>query len=312
MPNFHHPIAGRMLGALAAVSVLLSPVLPTSASAADTPSTGDVIAQAGAITLGGADVRALVADLSSSDRAAVTSNLDALEQVVHADLVRRAVLADIKASGFDHQPDTLLQLDRMRDEALVRLWVASKGVVPASYPSAADIEAAYAANRQALAAPTQYRLGQIFISAPDGGDPAKLAAALRKASDIADKLATADFSQLAAQQSEDPASASRGGDLGYLPEDRMLPTILAAVRDLQPGQVVGPIKTQQGLHFLKLLDKKTGAIPTLAEAHDRLVTLLRSRRAAQLERTYLSDYNAKLGVTVNQIALARLQASLPR
>jgi peptidylprolyl isomerase len=275
-------------------------------------STGDVVAQAGSITLGGSDIRTLVADLPSSERTAATSNLNSLEQVVHADLVGRAVLAEAKASGFDHQPDTIAQLDRVRDEALVRLWVASKAVVPAGYPSEADIQAAYNANRKAFVAPTQYRIGQIFISAPDGGDPAKLAAAVRKAADVGSKIATADFSKLAQEQSDDPESASRGGDLGYLPENRMRPEILAAVRGLKPGQVIGPVKTAQGLHFLKLLDEKPGAALSLAQVHDGLAAALRNRRASEVEQAYLKDYNAKLDVTVNQIELAKLLESLPR
>ncbi len=228
---------------------------------------------------------------------------------MQADLVEQAVLAEAKASGFEHQPDTMTQLGHIRDAALLRLWITSKATVPAGYPSEQDVQAAYTANQQALSTPSQYHLMQIFISAPDGGDPHALTDALRKAADISSRIATADFATLAAQQSDKGGGAP---DLGYVPEDRMLPGVLAAVRKLQTGQVVGPLKTDQGLHFLKLIDKKTGTVPTLAQVHDRLVAALRNQRANQLAQAYMHDYNSKLGITVNQIALARLQQTLPR
>ncbi len=99
--------------------------------------------------------------------------------------------------------------------------------------------------------------------------------------------------------------------MGFLSEDRMMPAIAAAVRALKAGGVAGPIKTAQGIHFLKLIEIKPGAVPTLADVHDRLVAVLRNRRAEALEQKWLSDYTVKLGVTVNQIELAKLQQNLP-
>jgi hypothetical protein len=60
-----------------------------------------------------------------------------------------------------------------------------------------------------------------------------------------------------------------------------------------------------------LIEIKPGVAPPLAEVHDRLVAVLRSRRADALEQKWLADYTTKLGVTVNQIELAKLQQSLP-
>jgi parvulin-like peptidyl-prolyl isomerase len=285
---------------------LLLFALPTVAALAASAPPGDVVAQAGSTELTSADVRALVAALPAEQRAQVAGNTEALEQVVRAELVRRAVIAEAKAKGFDRQADTQAQLERVRDEALMRLWVASKSAVPAGYPTENDVQKAYDENRQALTAPTEYRVAQIFIAAPNGGDPAKLAAALRKAADVAAKLPGADFGKLAEQQSEHAESASRGGDLGYLAESRMLPEIAAAVRNLRPGETVGPVKTAAGLHFLKLVDRKAGAVPALPQARDDLVRILRARRAQELQNTYLQGLNTQLNVSVNQIALAKL------
>jgi hypothetical protein len=60
------------------------------------------------------------------------------------------------------------------------------------------------------------------------------------------------------------------------------------------------------------MDEKPGTVPTLAQAHDTLVSALRQRRASDLERAYLSQLDAKLGVTVNQIELAKLEPTLAK
>jgi parvulin-like peptidyl-prolyl isomerase len=314
MPALRLSIPGVLLVSLLGVSSQAADRAMVASTGSATPSastlSGDVVAQAGALSMAGGDVRHLIATLPPSQRAAATHDLNSLEQFVRAELVRRAVLSQAKTKDFEQRPDTVAALDRARDEALVRLWVVSQAQVPADYPSESDIKAAYEANTRALTSPTQYRLAQIFISAPDGADPAKLTAALRKANDIEAKIAKSDFSQLAREQSEHAESASRGGDMGYLPDNRMAPEIVTVVRGMKEGEVVGPVKSAQGLHFFKLLDKKPGVVPTLAEAHDTLSAALRTRRAQELERAYLSGLNDKLGVTVNQIELAKLQPTL--
>jgi parvulin-like peptidyl-prolyl isomerase len=283
-------------------------VFATVAAAAPAGS-GEIVAEAGSVHLDSTEVRTLVARLPSTDQSAVAANRDALERLVRSELVRRALLAEAKAKGFEHDPDTIAQFNRMQDELLVRLWMVKQAAVPPGYPSEDDVKTAYEANKQSLAGP-QYHIATIFISAPDGSDSAKLAAALRKAADVGGKIAQSDFAQLAQQQSEDSATAARGGDLGVVSEDKMAPGVLAVVRGLNVGAVGGPVKTNQGFYFLKLIDKKPQAVPTLAEAHDRIVAALRNRRANELEQAYLAQLNERLGVTVNQIALAELQHSL--
>jgi peptidylprolyl isomerase len=270
----------------------------------------DVIAQGGAVQLGSADVRALVAALPAAQRDSAVSKVENLDQLLRQEVLRRALLAEAHTQGFERTPDAAAQLDRIRDEALMRLWIASRAAVPKDFPSEDEIKMAYEANKQALAAPTSYRLAQIFISAPDGIEPARFAVALKKTADIGARIATTDFDKLAQEQSEQPESAAKGGDLGYLTENQLLPEVLAAVRTLKLGDTAGPVKTGRGLHFFKLLDKKAGAVPTLAEAHERLAAALRERRARELQQAYLTQLNTKLAVSVNQIELAKLQASL--
>jgi peptidylprolyl isomerase len=156
--------------------------------------------------------------------------------------------------------------------------------------------------------PAEFQVAQIFISAPNGIGPVQLAAAMRKAAEVGGKIPGGDFAQLARQYSEHADSAGRGGDVGMLPADQMLPEIVAAVRGLDVGATTGPVKTSQGLHYIKLLDRRVAPAPTLDEARERLTAALRAQRARELEQAYVSNLNSKLNVKVDQIELASIQA----
>ena len=82
---------------------------------------------------------------------------------------------------------------------------------------------------------------------------------------IADPAARAEaFEQRARDESDDPTAATRGGDLGYFTRTTMVPEFAAPLFDdprLQPGQVVGPVRTDFGWHVILFTDRR----PPLAE-----------------------------------------------
>jgi peptidyl-prolyl cis-trans isomerase D len=65
-----------------------------------------------------------------------------------------------------------------------------------------------------------------------------------------------DFSQLADEYSEDPSVTNNHGDLGYFEKERMVPEFSEAAFSAKPGEIAGPVKTQFGLHIIKVIDKK--------------------------------------------------------
>jgi parvulin-like peptidyl-prolyl isomerase len=278
--------------------------------AAPGDSSNPIIAKGGSVELGSSDVRALVSSLPESTRSTLSTNLPALEQLIRNEILRRSIEAEAKAKSFEEQPEIARTLQRIREEAVFRLWVADHAAVPPGYPNDGEVQAAYEAARKSLRPDSRYHLAMLFISAGDGAEPAKLATALHKALDLQGKLATGDFGQIAREQSEDPETAQKGGDLGFMADERIAPGIAPTVRTMKVGQVAGPVKTSQGLYFIKLIEKKEGAVPTLADIRERLVVALRSRRAEELQQAYLNDLGNKLGIAVNQIELAKLQPGL--
>ncbi|MGD9497180.1 MAG: tetratricopeptide repeat protein [Armatimonadota bacterium] len=66
----------------------------------------------------------------------------------------------------------------------------------------------------------------------------------------------ADFAALAREHSHDRGSAAQGGDLGWFGPGQMAPEFEAAAFALQPGQISDIVKTQFGLHLIKVEDRR--------------------------------------------------------
>ncbi len=60
------------------------------------------------------------------------------------------------------------------------------------------------------------------------------------------------FADLARQYSKDPGSGQRGGDLGWFGKGRMVKQFEEAAFKAKPGEIVGPIRSQFGLHIIKV------------------------------------------------------------
>ena len=106
---------------------------------------------------------------------------------------------------------------------------------------------------------SEFRLGHILISTPDGATPVEIDQAREKAEALVARVRAGEsFRELAVSHS-DGQQALEGGDLGWRPAAR-LPTLFSEnAANLQPGEVSNPLRAPNGFHILLMIDRRGGA-----------------------------------------------------
>lgn len=142
------------------------------------------------------------------------------------------------------------------------------------------------AQLQASADKPQYRIGEIFLYAPDEGSRAN---AKTLAGQLKEQLEQgADFTAVARQFSYAP-SASAGGDLGWVTEGELRPEIAPRLKDAAPGKLLDPVETEGGVYLIFFAGKSEPVSPDQA----RLSMKQLVAKGADAERK-LRDAKAKV------------------
>ena len=138
-------------------------------------------------------------------------------------------------------------------EQLMLMRVVEREVRSGVMVSEQDLKRYYEGHQSRFSLPEEYRLSQILIvpkSTETGAEARSRAEAI-----ISTLKQGSDFADFALKHSDGPES-TRGGNLGFVRQGELLPSIERAVATLQPGQLSEPIETSQGLHLIRLDEKK--------------------------------------------------------
>jgi len=87
----------------------------------------------------------------------------------------------------------------------------------------------------------------------------------------------ADFAQLAMKNSEDPGSAAKGGDLGWVVRGQMVKNFEDTVFALKPKEVSNVVTTEYGFHIIQVLEKEPARLRPLDEVKTEIATTLRGQ-----------------------------------
>jgi parvulin-like peptidyl-prolyl isomerase len=283
--------------ALGAAFLLLAASWPARA---DDP----VVANVGSQPVKESDIKDFLDALNPQQREMAAKDPKLMDQVVRSAIGRKLVLEAAENQAWDKKPDVAAAIARAHDEVVYTTYLR-KVALPANYPSEDDVKAAYTANRDRL---HQYHLAQIFLAETPGAGKDALTAVAAKAQDLAKKAKgkSADFAGLARANSDDAASAQKGGDLGWFPENQLLPEILGAVTALPERGVSEPVHVAGGWHIMMLLGTKPA---DYAQVHDQIVNVLRDSKTAQGSQAYVEKLLDENHVTVNESAAAGLFAT---
>lgn len=165
-----------------------------------------------------------------------------------------------------------------------------------------DVRAQYEQEVKSFSADLRRHAAHILIENTDE------TASKEKIAEVQAKLdAGESFSDLAKQYSDDIVSREEGGDVGFTSGDVFPEEFEDALAALEVGAVSGPVETEAGTHFIKLLEVADAEAPSFEERKSAITAQLRN---AEAEREFV-DALSRLGdLAYNAESLAEPAESL--
>ena len=129
-------------------------------------------------------------------------------------------------------------------------------VVKPVAPTEEDLRAYFDQNQDQYGS-DEIHARHILIELPEDASEAQVQSAEDEIAQIQRRLEDgADFAEMARQHSDGPSGA-QGGDLGWFGEGQMVAPFEEAAFALEEGEISDPVRTQFGIHLIKLEGKRT-------------------------------------------------------
>ncbi|MBS1141488.1 MAG: peptidylprolyl isomerase [Proteobacteria bacterium] len=152
----------------------------------------------------------------------------------------------------------------------------------------AEIKAWYDGHKDRFQVPEERRASHILIASEKlGKDKAKA-----KAEEVLAEIRKnpAAFADLAKKNSDDPGSASKGGDLGFFGRGAMVKSFEDATMSLKEGEISGVVESDFGFHIIKLTGIHAAKEKPLAEVRGEIESELKksagSRKFAEAAEAF--------------------------
>lgn len=144
-----------------------------------------------------------------------------------------------------------------------------------------DLRAYYEQNNTKLAQNEQRRASHILLTVPAGASPEAKSKTKAQADALLAELRKAPqrFAELAKANSQDPGSATRGGDLDFFARGAMVKSFEDAVFALQKGQISDVVESEFGYHIIQLTDVRSPKAEPFEAVRPKLEAELRKQQA---------------------------------
>jgi peptidyl-prolyl cis-trans isomerase C len=190
--------------------------------------------------------------------------------------------------GYDQDPEFDKNLKNSERNAILELMY-KKEILEKSTPSEKEIQAIYdmmgwEIKARHILVKTEAEAQEIYQQVIDG----------------------ADFAKLAEEKSTDPASKSKGGDLGYFSWGKMVAPFQDTVFAMEIGEISKPINSRFGWHIVKVEDRRTKDRSPYEEESGRIEQRLTSEKSKQLSEEYVAKLKDEANIELDPEATQTL------
>ncbi len=145
------------------------------------------------------------------------------------------------------------------------------------------VRAFYEGNQERFGVAEERQARHILLTLADNAEQGEVDKVMAEAKAIVETLRQDPdkFADIAREKSQDPGSASRGGDLGFFGRGMMVGAFEDAVFALEKGRISDPVRSEFGVHIVEVTDIKPSSIKALDEVRDEIVAELRGQEAGR-------------------------------
>ena len=234
------------------------------------------------------DPNTIIAVINGKPIPALRLSLYATQGGRQQDVVQNAIASELIAqaarkAGMDQDPETAQRLIIAEQNVLGGLYTQK---FIAEHPvTEEDVQARYDLLKEQAQGEKEYKSSHILVETED------------LAREIYDQVAedADDFADLAKEHSTDTGSGAKGGDLGWVHPDALVPEYADALRSTPPGELaVAPVRSQFGWHIIMVTDARPVTVPELSDQMRQQIN-----RAIQIEifTKHLAELEADATIT---------------
>ena len=145
-----------------------------------------------------------------------------------------------------------------------------------------EIEQYYENNKRLFGQTEERRASHILVEVNEGAPDSEKDAARQKAQALLDRIRGGEaLADLAATESDDPGSASAGGDLGFFDKDTMTDAFADAAFSLGQGEVSDLVETEFGFHIIEVTEIRAESTKPFDDVKDEIETTVRAQKARE-------------------------------
>ena len=163
-------------------------------------------------------------------------------------------------------------------------------------PSESDVRKRYEATREDYKQPEAAHILHILIKVDQNATPEQDAAARAKAENIVKQLrAGADFGKLARENSADPSSSGKGGDMDWVAKGLTVEPFDTAAFTIPLNTISDPIRSKEfGYHIIKVLERRPAGYKPFDEVKAQISMQMADDEAKTQARDEIARLEARL------------------
>jgi len=218
----------------------------------------------------------------------------------------KATRVEVSDSEVQHALEQMKRQDKSFDstnphdvrdvrDQLILMRVADQHIRGNITVGDSELKRYYQEHREQFAFPEEYQLSQIIIK-PSSSDG--LADALAKARRAMDDLKRGEKFEDVALQYSDGANSLHGGRLGFVRQGELWPVLEQAVSRLVPGGISDLLESPEGVHIIRLDDKKPKQFRPYEDVRREVQELVYQQKSADMYQSWLVNLKNKAYIDI--------------